>query len=305
MSDSINSMKVFIALLIGFTLVTSCATKKNLVNDKAATEQPTNSSENTAKKNDSDANENVNELSDDQTSNNQNQTTADSNKTDNDEKTKVIGKSDTVIGDTAYIDPEQTKASASEREKILNEVSNKEIIMSKETPTIIQKMGNSRYMLDSKQMADMILCPQSMFLRPDFSNPVILNSSSATGNIVFSIELNKNYARYIEVTVRGYKNDFLLIESMRDRDGKYLFHGLAWAHISHFATSTKSFGSLNTTTLYTYPNPESKIEVQIAGASVVKVEACQNDWLFVRHYNGSSGWLSPEDNCPSMISNCN
>lgn len=298
-------MKILTALLTGLILVTSCATKKNLVNDNKGREQTVDSSQNTEKSIDS-GSENEDEIvPDNQSSKNQNQTAAESNKVGNEEKTKVIGKSDTVIGDTAYIDPEQAKASVTEREQILNEVSNKEIIMSNETPTIIQKMGNSRYMLDTKQMADMILCPQSMFLRPDFSNPVILNSSSATGNIVFSIELNKNYARYIEVAVRGYKNNFLLIESMRDRDGKYLFHGLAWAHISHFATSTKSFGSLNTTTLYTYPKPESKIEVQIAGASVVKVEACQNDWLFVRHYNGSSGWLSPEDNCPSMISNCN
>ena len=302
-------MRIYLLVFFSITMITSCATKKKfiqsdqLVTESESSDIPSESSaiankeNNNNSKNDSQADSKTEKRSD--------SLSEASIAEDKEENTKVIGKENMVIGDTAYIDPELTKVSNKEREKILEEVNSKEIVMSKDTPTIIQKMGNSRFMLETNQMENMILCPQSMFLRPDFANPVILNSNSATGNIVFSIELNKNYARYIEVAVRGFKNDFLLIESMRDRDGKYLFYGLAWAHISHFATSTKSFGSLNTATLYTYPTADSKIEVQIAGSSVVKVEACQNDWLFVRHYNGSSGWLSPEDNCPSMLSNCN
>lgn len=227
------------------------------------------------------------------------------NEKKSDESIEVIASGDTVVGDTAYIDKNDAQATEEDKERLISEISTKEIVMATKTPTIIQKLGNSRHIVPQSEMKDMRLCPQSMFLRPDFPNPVILYAKSEPGSTVFSIELNKNYARYIELSVRGSKNDYLLVESMKDRDGKYLFHGLAWGHISLFATSTKSFGSLNTTNLYTYPNKDSRIEVQIGGSSVVKVEACLRDWLFVRNYNGASGWLSPKDNCPSMTSNCN
>jgi hypothetical protein len=109
----------------------------------------------------------------------------------------------------------------------------------------------------------------------------------------------------VTVIISGGSGKWLKITSAERVDGKKIFEGRGWVFARMLSTSTKgSPGYSSPAPLFSAPSKSSAKIGSVPSSNEVKLSGCKADWVKVV-YRNQEGWLAPENQCHSPVTNCN
>jgi uncharacterized protein YgiM (DUF1202 family) len=87
--------------------------------------------------------------------------------------------------------------------------------------------------------------------------------------------------------------------------GDAIFKGTGWVFATMLGTGTKGYPNYDSPArLFATPSKKGKVLRQIPAEDEVTILDCSGSWAKVR-YQGTTGWLAPENQCGSPFTTCN
>ena len=106
----------------------------------------------------------------------------------------------------------------------------------------------------------------------------------------------------VQVRIAASMGKWVMITEAREpAEGKIEFQGRGWVYAPLLGTSTAA--PVYPISLYAQPNRGTPILGTLEPTTSVKLNTCYGEWVKVEHKN-ILGWLAPQDQCPTLITNC-
>lgn len=106
----------------------------------------------------------------------------------------------------------------------------------------------------------------------------------------------------VEVRIAASVGNWVMITEAREpAEGKIEFQGSGWVYAPLLGTSISA--SPYPISLYAQPNKSTPKLGTLEPTTSVKLNTCYGKWVKVEHKN-LKGWLAPQDQCPTQITNC-
>jgi hypothetical protein len=132
----------------------------------------------------------------------------------------------------------------------------------------------------------------------------VRDSASSNGKVIARLVAGEE-DEAVTVTVTGGSGKWLKISGAVKIDGQQLFEGNGWVFAQMISTSTKgSPGYKSPAPLFSSLSKSSTKTASVPSSSEVKLLGCKEGWVKVV-YKNQEGWLAPENQCGSPVTNCN
>jgi uncharacterized protein YraI len=148
--------------------------------------------------------------------------------------------------------------------------------------TSLQSCHASAYVIDQD--------PQGVNVRsgPSSNDKVIGNLPTTTDAVI--VKLVAVQGNWVEI-------------SKADDPRKVVFQGSGWVYTQRLGTSTRGYGSAKGVNVYAGAANKSRVLGRIPSDKNVQLLGCSGSWVKVK-YQGLTGWLKREDQCPNPLSTC-
>lgn len=131
-----------------------------------------------------------------------------------------------------------------------------------------------------------------------------IRSEPRTGAVIGNLPLRSHPdGTIVHLVGQNADGGWLQIDKAQTVDDKVVFNKRGWVSGNMLGVSTRGYGT-NGVKLYETNDEKSKVVTTIPPETEVKVVGCDGGMLRVK-FNNSTGWLTPDSQCPSPVTNCN
>ncbi|MCU0848619.1 MAG: hypothetical protein MUD12_12100 [Spirochaetes bacterium] len=167
---------------------------------------------------------------------------------------------------------------------------------------------NCAYSLDKSVISSESKCSVIVYLNdPDKTGTNVRDNPG--GKIVKKLPLETDPANEagIYLTIKKSKNGWLQIESVEYGEKKDASYKNTWVHGKLVGTGTTNYDE-KPLGLYEKADKKSRVIAHLQGSQGVPVLACSGKWIYTegkgKNKKKVSGWLDPDKQCSSAVTNC-
>jgi uncharacterized protein YraI len=171
---------------------------------------------------------------------------------------------------------------------------------SSKSKTEISAQGNKQVATKSNTPAStQRTCQMSAYIID--KDPKGLNVRSGPGSSYEIIGKLPTTPLAVFVELTASQGDWVQLSKARSPE-KAEFQGTGWVYAQLLGTSTRGYGSKGVS-VYASANTQSPVVGRIPEHKSVTLLGCDRAWALVE-YEGLSGWIAPDAQCPNPLTTC-